>query len=343
MIHVGIIGCGKIAQTRHLPEYAANKDAVIDGVYDINTKRAEETAELYNTKCFASWKQLLEDPSIEAVSICTANSTHSTLTISALSAGKHVLCEKPMGITLEECENMVAAAKRNNRFLMIGHNQRLTRTHQKAKELLCKGTIGEIRTFSTSFRHSGPENWTIDPGQVWFFDKEKASMGVMADLGIHKTDLIQFLTGQRISQVTAQIGTLDKRKPDGSYIEVDDNAFCIYGLENGAVGTMTASWSCYGPEENATVLYGTEGVMYLYTNPACSLIIEKKDGERILYELDQIQTNDSQTRSGVIDVWIECLKRNNPPAMSGEEILHSMRAVFAAIESAETGNTVKIR
>ena len=343
MIHVGIIGCGKIAQTRHLPEYAANKDVVIAGVYDINTERAEETAVLYNTKCFASWEQLLADSSIDAVSICTANSTHSSLAISALSAGKHVLCEKPMGVTLEECENMVKAAKRNDRFLMIGHNQRLTKTHQKAKELLCQGAIGKILTFTTSFRHSGPEHWTIDPGQVWFFEKQKASMGAMADLGIHKTDLIQYLTGQRITQVTAQIGTLDKKKSDGTYIEVDDNAFCIYKLEHGAAGTMTASWSCYGPEENATVLYGSEGIMYLYTNPVCSLIIERKNGERTLYELDQMQTNDSQTKSGVIDAWIDCLKENKPPAISGEEILHSMRAVFAAIESAKTGTTVKIR
>ena len=342
MIHIGIIGCGKIAQTRHLPEYAANKDVVIDGIFDMNTERAKTIADVYNTRAFASWEELLAYSSIDAVSICTANTTHSALTIAALSAQKHVLCEKPMGITLDECEAMVKTAKDNKRFLMIGHNQRLTRTHQKAKELLLQGIIGNLCTFSTSFRHSGPETWTIDPGQIWFFDKQKASMGVMADLGIHKTDIIQYLTGQHITQVTAQLCTLDKKKADDSFIEVDDNAFCIYKLENGITGTMAASWSCYGPEDNSTVLYGTEGVMYLYTNPAHSLIIERKNGERILYTLDKIQTNETQTKSGVIDTWLNCLRKNIPPEISGEEVLHSMRAVFAATTSAQTGTTINI-
>ena len=122
-----------------------------------------------------------------------ANTAHAELTIAALRAGKHVLCEKPMATTLADCEAMAAAARESGRFLMIGQNQRLTKAHQKARQLVADGVLGDILTFRTTFGHGGPETWSVDPGKnTWFFDKSKAAMGAMADLGIHKTDLIQY-------------------------------------------------------------------------------------------------------------------------------------------------------
>lgn len=342
MVNVGVIGCGKIAQVRHLPEYADNKDCKIVGVYDINGERAGQIAEQYHAKAYASVEELLADQSIEAVSVCTANATHAEIAIAALKAGKHVLCEKPMAISLEQCEAMVNEAKRNQRFLMIGHNQRLAKAHAEARKLVEKGEIGKILTFRTTFGHQGPETWTIDPAINWFFDKKSAVFGAMADLGIHKTDLIQFLTGQRVSRVNAYLGTLDKRDKNGNLIGVDDNAICIYQMTDGTVGTMTASWTMYGLEDNSTVLYGTDGVLYIYDHPEYSIRLVRKNGEQALYALDHIQTNDHQTKSGVIDLWISCIEHNTPPEISGEDALHAMKAVFAALRSAETGKTVEV-
>lgn len=343
MINVGIIGCGRIAQERHLPEYAENEQVNIVGVFDLNQARAEELAEKYGAKVYSSYEELLGDESIQAVSVCTANHTHAGITIAALKAGKHVLCEKPMAVTLEQCEEMVRTAKECGRYLMIGHNQRLAKAHARAKELLDAGMIGKILTFQTRFTHRGPESWTVDPKRVWFFDKEKSAFGAMADLGIHKTDLIQFLTGQKVSEVSAALATLDKKTADGSPIGVDDNAICIYRMDGGILGTMTAGWTCYGAEENATVLYGTGGVMRIYEDPRYSIVVEQRDGSRICYEIDSIQTNDCQTNSGVIDLWIDCLINDREPEISGEEALFAMRAVFAALESARCGHTVKVR
>lgn len=343
MIKIGVIGCGKIAQVRHLPEYADNTACRIAAVYDVNQQRAQQVALSYNAKACASYEEILEDKEIAAVSVCAANAVHAEITIASLNAGKHVLCEKPMATTLQECEAMAAAAKKSGKFLMIGHNQRLAQAHAAARRLIEQGEIGRILTFRTTFGHGGPETWSVDPGKsVWFFDKKQAGMGAMADLGIHKTDLIQFLTGQRVVEVTAYMGTLDKRMPDGEPISVDDNAICIYRMDAGAVGTMAASWTFYGPEDNSTILYGTEGVMRIYDDPEFSVIVEKKSGERVCYALDRIQTNDSQTKSGVIDLWLECLTNNRPPEISGENALHAMRAVFAAIESAQSGRAVRI-
>ena len=343
MINIGIIGCGKIAQVRHIPEYAENPDVKLAAFFSPNRARAQEQADKYGGKVYDTAEALLADPDIDAVSICAANYAHAELSIQALNAGKHVLCEKPMATTLADCEAMVECAKKNGKFLMIGHNQRLAKAHMEAKRLIDEGLIGDIITFRTSFGHGGPETWSISPGKnVWFFDKKKAAMGVMADLGVHKTDLIQYLTGQRVVRTTARLVTLDKRGEDGELIGVDDNAVCIYEMSGGAFGTMTASWTYYGAEDNSTVLYGTKGIMRIYDDPAHSIVVKLADGTMQTYDVEQIQTNDNQTKSGVIDLWVDCLKNNRAPEISGESALYAMRAVFASIESSQTGKTVEI-
>jgi predicted dehydrogenase len=343
MFKVGVIGCGKIAQVRHIPEYAANPQAQLAGYYDLNAARAQELAKKYGGKAYGSYQELLAQPDIDAVSVCTSNATHAEITIAALKAGKHVLCEKPMAATLQECEDMVRTAWECGRFLMLGHNQRLAKAHVKAKQLIESGLIGQIVSFRTTFGHGGPETWSVDPGlNVWFFDKAQAVMGAMADLGIHKTDLIHFLTGQTVVETTARLVTLDKHDAGGALIGVDDNAICIYRLSGGALGTMTASWTFYGAEDNSTILYGTQGIMRIYDDPNYAIQVTTCEGEKILYEIDKIQTNESQTKSGIIDAFIDCLVKGCEPEISGSEILKSMRAIFASIESSQTGRTVVV-
>ncbi|MBP3539263.1 MAG: Gfo/Idh/MocA family oxidoreductase [Oscillospiraceae bacterium] len=342
-IRIGILGCGKIAQVRHIPEYADNPDCELRAFYNPSRQRAEDMAAKYGGRVYDSAEELLADPEIDAVSVCAANYAHAELAIKALKAGKHVLCEKPMATTIEDCEAMAEAARESGKFLMIGHNQRLAKAHVKAKELIDEGLIGNIISFRTTFGHGGPETWSINPGKnTWFFDKKRAAMGAMADLGVHKTDLIHFLTGQRVVRTTARLTTLDKRGEDGKLIGVDDNAVCIYELSGGAFGTMTASWTFYGAEDNSTILYGTKGIMRIYDDPAHSIVVKLADGEERTYDVEQIQTNDNQTKSGVIDLWIDCLKNNRAPEISGESALYAMRAVFASIKSSELGESVEI-
>lgn len=344
MLKVGIIGCGKIAQVRHLPEYAQNPGAEIVGLYDINQERAGELAAQYNAKVYASYEDMLNDPAIDAVSVCSANVSHAQITVAALEAGKHVLCEKPMATTPEDCERMVQAARKSGRLLMIDQNQRLAGAHLKARELIRAGAIGRPVTFRTAFRHGGPETWSVDPGRnTWFFDKKRAAMGAMADLGVHKTDLIQYLLDQVVVETTARLCTLDKKFADGSPITVDDNAVCIYRLSGGTVGTMTASWTNYGPEDNSTVIDGTEGVLRIYDDPAHTLVLIRRDGTVENYDVDQIQTNDNQTKSGIIDLFVDWVKAPaSVEGISGESVLPAMRAVFASIESSETGRAVRV-
>lgn len=346
MVKIGIIGCGKITEVRHAPEYYNNENSQIVAYYDADPARSQAMADIYGGKVCSSIEEVL-GMDIDAVSVCVTNKDHAKVSIAALDAGKHVLCEKPMASTLEECVNMVETANRCQKILMIGHNQRYAKSHVKAKQIIESGEIGEILSFSTTFGHSGPEAWTGKQSS-WFFDKSRATFGVLADLGVHKTDLIHFLCGQNIVEVSATMQTLHKAFPDGSPITVDDNAACIYKLENGAVGTMRVSWTYYGEEDNSTRIYGTKGCIRLYDDSKYSLIVEKSGGEKVYYELDKMASNEEQTsgrsvNTGVIDAFIECIVNGTPTVSSGEDAIDSMRVVFAAEESAKSGKTIKVQ
>ena len=343
MVRVGVIGCGKIAQVRHIPEYLDNPDVQLAGLFDLNQERAKALADKTGCKAYNSIEELLADKEIDAVSVCAANHVHAQITSDALNAGKHVLCEKPMAITIEDCEAMVSTAKKTGKKLMIGQNQRFAKAHVEAKKLLKEGAIGDVATFRTTFGHGGPETWSVDAGpQNWFFDKKRAAMGAMADLGIHKTDLIQYLLDDVVAETTAQVVTLDKRDAAGNLIGVDDNAICIYKMKKGTIGTMTASWTYYGEEDNSTVLYGTKGIMKIYSNPSYCIEVIRRDGGKVLYDIDQIQTNDNQTKSGIIDAFVRSIVQDTEPEVSGESVLSAMRAVFGSVKSSETGTTVKV-
>lgn len=343
MLKIGIIGCGKIAQVRHIPEYMDNENCQILGFFDRTYSRAEEMVEKYGGIAYKTYEELLDNKEIDAVSVCVANHIHAEVTIAALRKGKHVLCEKPMATTLEDCEAMVNTAANMGKKLLIGHNQLLTPAHRRAKKLIDSGLIGGILTFKTTFGHGGPETWSINSGpETWFFDKNAAVMGAMADLGVHKTDLIQFLTGQKIVETTARLTTLDKKDSQGNFIGVDDNAFCIYKMESGIVGTMTASWTYYGLEDNSTIIYGTKGIMRIYDNLKYSITVELRSGEKVYYDIEGIQTNENQTKSGVIDLFIESIIEDKETELAGKNALSSMRAIFASIESSNTGRTVVI-
>ncbi|WP_286152688.1 Gfo/Idh/MocA family protein [Sporofaciens musculi] len=346
MLKVGIIGCGTIAQVRHIPEYAANENCEIAAYYDIKTETAEKMAAKYGGKVYTDLEELLHS-GVDAVSVCVANAMHASISIRALEAGLHVLCEKPMAVTLEECEAMAEAAKQNNRKLMIGQNQRFAQAHIKARELIRKGAVGKVLSFDTRFEHSGPEAWS---GQAnpWFFDKKRSVFGAMADLGVHKTDLIHYLLGEPITKVSAILSTVDKRYPDGTLISVDDNAYCIYQTKSGVTGTMHVSWTQYGEECNSTIIQGSEGMLRCYTDSRYTLILERKGGETEKFELDTVGTNEEQTsgklfNSGVIDRFADCIIKDTVPPSSGEEALKAMRVVFAAEKSSQTGEVIEVK
>ncbi|WP_078578238.1 Gfo/Idh/MocA family protein [Salipaludibacillus agaradhaerens] len=338
-LKIGVIGCGSIAKHRHLIEYAQNEQVEIVAVCDIVKERAAEIATLYKAKAYTNYEELIANKEIDAVSVCTPNYLHAPMTIAALKAGKHVLCEKPMATSKAEAEDMIQAAKASGKKLMIAHNQRFVPAHQKARQFIEQGELGKIYSFRSAFGHGGPEGWSADGTDSWFFKKEEAFIGALGDLGVHKTDLLRFLLDEEFVEVGAFVETSSKKKAD-----VDDTAVCVLKSQSGIIGTLAASWSYVSQEDNATVIYGEKGIMRLLDDPVDSLVIQYQNGEVAKYELGQIQTNEAggQTSSGVIDRFISSIMNQQESPVSGVEGLRSLQVVLAALESQETSKIIKI-
>jgi len=343
MINVGIMGCGSIARHRHAPEFFLNPDSKIAGFYDPKEERALELSEKYGAKVYKTVEEMLADDRIDAVCVAASNNMHAPLSIKALNAGKHVLCEKPMATSVEDAEKMISAAKKAGKFLMIGHNQRLVPGHIRAKEILKTGELGKILTFRTTFGHGGPETWSADKGlHTWFFKKNDAFIGTMGDLGVHKADLIRWLIDDEIDEVKAYVSTLDKKNEKGEAIEVDDNAVAVLKSKSGIIGTLTASWTYYGDEDNSTVLYCSNGVMRIYDNPDFPIVVTKKNREKAYYKIGRIQTNEEQSKSGIPDAFVKSIVTGTPPEISGEEGFAALKIVMACKKSQEKNIAVKV-
>lgn len=336
-IKIGIIGCGSIATHRHIPEYQENSEAEIIAYCDIVKERSDEQVELNGGSSYQDYHELLANPDVEAVSICTPNYLHAEITIAALKADKHVLCEKPMATSLEDAEQMIAAAQESGKKLMIGHNQRILETHQQAKKDIADGKLGKIYSFKTSFGHPGPEGWSVDGPDSWFFDKKRAFIGAMGDLGVHKADLMRYILGEEFKEVGALIETSAKANAT-----VDDNAVLILKSDSGIIGTLSASWAYNGEEDNSTVLYGENGIMKLNADPEYSYIFISADGEVEKQQLGEIQTNDDdgQKNSHTIDAFIDAIIKDETPICDGEEGKASLNVIIKAMEAAET-KTIK--
>ncbi len=339
-LKVGVIGCGSIAKHRHLPEYAANTQIEIAAVCDIVKTRADEIAALYGAVAYERFEELLQNEEIDAVSVCTPNYLHAPISIAALKAGKHVLCEKPMATSRVDAEKMIETASTSEKKLMIAHNQRFVPSHEKAREILASGEVGKIYSFRTAFGHPGPEGWSVDGKESWFFEKEKAFIGAMGDLGVHKTDLIRYLLGEEIVEVGSFVETSAKE-----FATVDDNAVCILKSESGIIGTLAASWAYTAKEDNSTIIYAEKAILRLEDDPVNSLVVQYQTGETVKYELGGIQTNDNggQSSSQVIDHFVDSILLNQDVPVSGTEGMNSLQVVLAALESNETKKIINLR
>jgi len=341
-VKYGVIGCGAIAQRRHIPECLADPDSVLIAIADANQVRCDELGQKYGVKSFCDHKELLAIKEVDAVIVSGPNAMHAPQTIEALSAGKHVLCEKPMAISREEARAMIDASKKNGKYLMIGLNQRLMPPHVRAKEIIQTGRLGKVLSFRTAFKHPGPEGWSVDAAKSWFFRKDQAFMGVTGDLGIHKADLLRWLFNQEFAEVSGMITTLDKRDVEGNLIALDDNAFLTLKTTGGIIGSMILSWTNYGVEENYTVLYCQKGVMSLGTDSTYGVIVDYKNGERELHKVGEMSTNIKQVASGVIDSFTKSILEKCPPEIDGMEGYKSLDVILTAQEAAKAGKTMKI-
>jgi len=339
----GFIGAGAIAQRRHLPECLANPNSVVAAIADPAKGRAAEQAERFGGHAWTRWETMLDEADLDAVVVATPNALHAPQTVAALKRGLHVLVEKPMATTRAEARQMIAAAKKARRYLMVGMNQRLMPAHVKAREVLERGTLGRVLAFETSFKHGGPDGWSVDGASSWFFKKKLAVLGVNGDLGIHKADLMRYLLGEEFTHVGGQVTTRDKKLPDGRDIPVDDNAWLTLKTESGVIGSINISWTHYGSyEANGTTLFGEHGVMRIGEDPQYGVVVELKDGQRECYATGKMASNHAQVASGVIDSFTDCIRARRKPVIDGTEGYRALNVILTAVEASKEGKTKRI-
>ena len=192
-VRIGVIGCGGIANGKHLPAHKANPASALVAFCDIVPERAEKANEKYGnetSKVYTDYKELLKDKSIDAVLVLTHNSEHCRITVDALNAGKHVMCEKPMAMNYEEAKKMIEARDKSGKILTIGYQNRYRKESMYLKELADQDYFGEIYyAEAIAIRRRAVPTWGV------FIDEEKQGGGPLIDIGTHALDLTLFATG----------------------------------------------------------------------------------------------------------------------------------------------------
>jgi len=341
-VRYGVFGCGAIAQRRHIPEIVDHPHAEVVAIADPVRGRAKATAEPIGAKAYTDYKKLLANEKLDAVVVCSPNQLHAPMTIDAHKAKLHVLVEKPMATSRAEARKMIAAAKQARKYLMVAMNQRYMPLHVKAKTILDSGVLGKVIAFDTSFKHGGPDSWSVDGAKSWFFKKKPAVMGVNGDLGVHKADLMRHLLGEEFVHVGGIITTLDKRGTNGKPIPLDDNAYITLKTASGILGSMNISWTNYGGDDNGTSIYCTKGTLRMGTHPDFPVVVEHRNGEREYHQVGATATNTKQVKSHIVDEFTDCILSRRKPSVDGLEGYKSLNVILTAIEAAKTGRFKKV-
>lgn len=333
MTRVAIVGCGGIAALRHIPAMKMLENAEITAYYDLFYERAQEYAEKYGGTAYENYDVLLSEADVDAVVVCTAARSHCEMTVKALLAGKHVLCEKPMAISADDAREMIAASERTGCKLMVSHNQRRYEPHIRAKELMEKGEIGRILSFRSFLGIKGPEYSSVFGINNGYFSRAMSGRGVMSDVGAHRIDLMRYMLGAEYERVLAYTPTLAKKKPDGTPIEVDDNAFVICQMDNGIVGNMVFSWTSMSGNDRVSQFFGTEGVITLYGTDH-PIVVEKVDGTVTYFDLEENPAQSETVLTDIDKLFIDCIEKNETPFVTGRDGL----AVIQTLDAMERSN-----
>ena len=250
-VRVGIIGCGGIANGKHMPSLKQLPNVKMVAFCDIIEERAIKARADYGTPdcaVYTDYRELLEDKSIDVVHVCTPNRAHSFITVDALHAGKHLMCEKPMAINSEEAKKMLDAAKETGKKLTIGYQSRQRADSRYLKNECLAGTFGDIYyAKATALRRRAVPTWGV------FLNEYEQGGGPLIDIGTHALDLTlwmmdnyqpKYCLGQTFHKLNKDTNQgNDWGNWDPEKFTVEDSAFGMVVMENGAVINLESSWA----------------------------------------------------------------------------------------------------
>ncbi len=362
---VGIIGCGGIARQKHFSALKENGDLnEIIAFCDIIIERAEEAAKAFGAKgakVYADYRELLANPEVEVVHICTPNVVHSEIAIAAFEAKKHVYCEKPMSHSAEEAERMVEAWKKAGTKFTVGYQNRFRPEVQNLHTACEKGELGEIYYAKAhALRRRGVPTWGV------FQDKAQQGGGPLIDIGTHALDITLWCMGNyEIDRVTAavyyKLGKLPQATEGNLFgpwnpetFEVEDSAMGFIKMKNGASIQLEASWALNILEarEASTTLCGTKAGAEIHSGMSYAkneLIYNRgRNGQLMEETLSTIggvaYFGGGSGEEGTIDCrqWLKSILEDTEPLVKPEEALAVTRILDTMYQSAAQNREIKL-
>ena len=252
-VKVGIIGSGFEADIHAASIKILPEDAEVLAVASPTPGHPEALAKKYGIPLvFHDYREMLKEKDIEMVTINAPNYLHCAMTRDIARAGKHVVCEKPLAMTLEECDEMIDVCRKQGVLLAYAEELLFTPKYVKAKQMADQGAFGKVYLVKQSEKHSGPH-------APWFWDVEKSGGGVFMDMGCHGIAFCHWFLGRpKIKSVYCQMGIY----AHAGKTKGEDNSVCILEFENGAIGLIEDSWAKPGGMDDTVEIYGTQGVSY---------------------------------------------------------------------------------
>lgn len=270
-LHIGLIGTGYIGRC-HAIAYAQaptvfplEAELVLDYLAEVNIDLAQQRAREFGFKrATAHWQDIVNDPQVDIIDICTPNFLHQEIALAAIKQGKHIYCEKPMALDAEGARLMYEAASQAGVKTLVGFNYIKNPTTQLAREIIQNGEIGEVIHFYGTHN----EDYLADSQTPldWHCVKQKAGLGALGDLGAHIVQMAQFLVGYDIQSVSGDLATIIKTRPNPHNlaeqlaVENEDQATAMLRFSNGCMGTIETSRVACGRKMGLSyVVTGTKG------------------------------------------------------------------------------------
>lgn len=351
-VRVGIIGCGGIANGKHMPALSKIENVEMVAFCDIVEKKALEAKEDFgsaDSKTYTNYKELLEDKTIDVVHVLTPNREHSFITVDALEAGKHVMCEKPMAINSAEAKKMLDAAERTGKLLTIGYQNRQNLGARYLKEHALAGTFGDIYyARAVALRRRSVPTWGV------FLDEKEQGGGPLIDIATHSLDLTlwimnnykpKYCLGTTYHKLNNQTNTANTWGDwDPEKFTVEDCGFGFVVMENGATVSVESSWALNMLEarEATTMFCGTKAGGDLFDGARINGV---DNGYKYITKPDlngggvDFYNDGSDRDPSLLEArqWIDAIVNSKKPCVLPEEAYCVTRILEGIYESSKTG------
>ena len=341
-VKVGIIGSGFEADIHAESFRIYSAEAEVVALASPTPGNAERMAHKYGIpNVYTDYRAMLAQDDIEMITITAPNYLHCQMTVDIARAGKHVVCEKPLCMTLEEADEMIDVCKRHGVLLMYAEELFFTPKYLKAKQMADQGAFGKIYQVKQSEKHFGPH-------AAWFWDVEKSGGGVYMDMGCHGVAFVYwFLDRPQLKSVTCQMGTY----VHAGITKGEDNSLCILEFENGAVGLVENSWARRGGMDDRIEVYGDQGVTYANLHMGNALQTYSESGYG--YAVEKAPTTQGWTYPVFDELWnyglpqemahfARCVRGKDSLIASGEDGRWVQEVLLAGYQSAGAGCKVRM-